>query len=131
MASFAVHHGMTRTVLLVGRWAIKLPSLRSYGDGPAGVLWSVTRGIQANLSEREWSGSPGTCPVVWSAAGVVNVYPRCDPVMAEPTDAEYAATGVLGPVDKKRQNVGWLAGRLVWVDYDMSWNDCRCGRGGK
>lgn len=124
-----VHRGITRTVFLIGRWAVKVPSLRAYDGGLAGVLWSFTRGVQANLSEREWSGSPGVCPVVWSLVGLVNLYPRCAPVLVEPTDAEYTATGVLGPVDRKRQNVGWLAGRLVWIDYDMSWNDCRvCGR---
>lgn len=47
------------------------------------------------------------------------------PVHGEPTDEEYTATGFLGPMDKKANNVGLLAGRLVWVDYDMSWNDCR------
>ena len=59
-------------------------------------------------------------------AGLVNVYPRCEPVLTEPTEEEYSATGVLGPTDRKASNVGWLKGRLVWIDYDMSWNDCRC-----
>lgn len=113
-------------MVLAGRWAIKFPSLRAYGDGTRGVVWSITRGIQANLSEITWTGSPGVCPVVWSLAGLVNVYPRCEPVLTEPTEEEYSATGVLGPTDRKASNVGWLKGRLVWIDYDMSWNDCRC-----
>ena len=124
-----IERGVTRTVILARSWAIKVPRLRSYGDGLAGVLWSITRGIQANLSEREWSGSPGTCPVRWSFAGLVNIYPRCAPATHDVTDAEYEATGLLGPADRKPRNVGWLNGRLVWIDYDMSWNDCRsCGR---
>ena len=64
-----VHRGVTRTVLVIGRWAIKVPSLDAHERGVRGVLWSLTRGIQANLSECEWSGSPGTCPVLWSVAG--------------------------------------------------------------
>ena len=125
MLGLEVHRGISRTVLLIGPWAVKLPSLRSNGDGVTGVMWSVTRGIQANLSEQSWSGSPGVCPVAWSAAGLVNIYPRCQPVTHEPSEQEYEAIGALGPVDRKPQNVGWLGGRLVWVDYDMSWNDCR------
>jgi len=126
MAVAEIHRGITRTVLLIGRWAVKVPSFRAYGDGLRGVVWSITRGIQANLSEITWTGSPGVCPVVWSLAGLVNLYPRCQPVLTEPTEEEYSATGILGPTDRKPSNVGWLKGRLVWIDYDMSWNDCRC-----
>lgn len=120
-----VRRGITRTVLLVGRWAIKIPSLRAHDGGISGVLWSWTRGVQANLSEVGWSNSPGTCPVIWSLAGLVNVYPRCDPVIEDLGDEEYRAIGFLGPVDPKPSNVGLLDGHLVWIDYDMSWNDCR------
>jgi hypothetical protein len=118
-----VRRGITRTVLLVHRWAIKVPSMRSHDAGLRGVVWSIARGLCANLSEQEWSGSPGTCPVLWSWAGIVNVYPRCQPVTHDLTDAEYDAVGLLGPGDRKPQNMGWLDGRLVWVDYDMNWND--------
>lgn len=118
-----VRRGITRTVLLAGQWAIKLPSLRAHGEGLAGVLWSISRGILANQSECDFSGQPGLCPVLWSFAGVVNVYPRCEPVEHELTDDEYAAIGFAGPVDKKPPNVGLLDGRMVWLDYDQNWND--------
>lgn len=120
-----VRRGITRTVFLAGRWAVKVPSVRAHNDGLRGVLWSWTRGVQANLSELDWSGSPGVCPVVWSLAGLVNVYPRCEPVTEELTDEEYEAIGLLGPTDRKPHNVGLLNGRLVWIDYEQSWNDCR------
>lgn len=123
-----IRRGLTRTVLLIGRWAVKVPSIRAHGDGVSGMLWSWTRGVQANLSECQWSSSPGTCPVRWSLAGLVNIYPRCDAVTGELTEDEYQGIGFLGPVDPKSSNVGLLDGRLVWIDYDMSWNDCRrCG----
>jgi len=118
-----VHRGVTRVVLLAGRWAVKVPSLGAHRQGLRGVLWSLTRGIQANLSECEWSGSPGTCPVLWSAAGLVNVYPRCEPVI-DGFEVDWDSIGFLAPVDRKPENVGWLRGALVLLDYDMSWNDC-------
>jgi len=121
----AVRRGVTRTVLLVGPWAIKVPSLCSHNTGIRGVAWSLARGLSANLSEAEWSGQPGLCPVRWSLAGIVNVYPRCEPASEELTEDVYEAVGFpyTGPMDKKPANLGWLNGKLVWVDYDMNWND--------
>lgn len=120
----AVRRGVTRTVLLVGRWAVKVPSVRTHDNGLRGVLWSLCRGITANQSEAEWSGHhAGLCPVLLSLAGLVNVYPRCEPVDCELAEAEYDAIGFVGPTDRKPQNVGVLGGRLVWLDYDQSWND--------
>jgi len=119
----AVRRGITRTVVLIGCWAVKLPSLRSHGHGLAGVLWSFSRGVLANQSERDWASEPGVCPVHWSFAGLVNIYPRCTPVDRELADEEYAAIGFAGPTDKKPPNVGYLEGRMVWLDYDQNWND--------
>lgn len=115
--------GITRTVLLTKRHAIKFPSLRGGSRGPRAFLWSLTSGIQANLSEWEWSGMPGTCPVKFSAWGLVNVYPRCEPV-ADGTEVDYDSIGFNYATDRKPDNVGYLDGRLVWVDYDMSAGDC-------
>ena len=119
-----IHRGITRTVFVGKRWAVKFPSLRPYDHGIRGVIWSFTRGVQANLSEIEWSEMEGVCPVRWSLWGLVNVYPTAQPV---PDDVEIDYTAILGhpiSVDKKPPNVGILNGRMVWVDYDMSWNDC-------
>ncbi|HEY3004519.1 MAG TPA: hypothetical protein VGJ44_19385 [Kribbellaceae bacterium] len=131
-----IRRGITRTVLLIGPWAIKVPSLRPYGDGLHGVLWSVSRGIQANLSEREWSrNAPNdpVCRVRWSLlGGLVNIYPRCSPVQVGP-DGSYPA----GPPrewlplgDDKLENLGMLADRVVWVDYDASYHGCPHDPGG-
>lgn len=118
-----IRRGITRTVILIDCYAIKVPSLRAHGNGLAGVLWSFARGISANLSEREWSGQPGVCPVHVSLAGLVNIYPRCEPITRELADDEYAAIGFIGPTDRKPENVGLLGGHMVWLDYDMNWND--------
>jgi hypothetical protein len=131
-------------VYLTPRWAIKVPSLRPFGRGGAGVLWSLSRGLQANLSEREfwYEGTPtmrrALAPVVWSLWGVVNVYPRCAPVT--PAEARALRAGQLAYPgaspednwivgDEKPANVGWLRvdaenTRLVWLDYDASYNGC-------
>lgn len=118
-----IERGLTRIVLLTQHWAIKLPRIRTHDDGLAGVLWSLTRGITANLSEREHSGARGVCPVRWSLAGLINVYPRCTVVREELTDSDYESTGYIGPVERKPENMGYLDGELVYVDYDSSWND--------
>lgn len=90
------------------------------------MLWSWTRGVQANLSEIEWSGAQGACPVLCSLAGVVNVYLRCTP-LDDDEEPDWDAIGFPIPTDQKRENVGWLGGRQVLLDYDVSWNDCPHG----
>jgi len=125
-----IKRGITRTVFVTRRWAIKVPSLRAHGLGVSGVLWSISRGLSANLSEREWSGQRGFCPLHFSLWGVVNVYPRADVCTEadEPIDYATIADYPLA-VDPKPHNVGRLNGELVWIDYDMNWNDClACSR---
>lgn len=78
---------------------------------------SIVWGIDANLSEAEWSGTPGTCPVLFTFLGLVSVYPRCEPVDEELSPADYDAIGLLHPGDRKPENLGRLNGQLVWVDY--------------
>jgi hypothetical protein len=60
--------GVTRTVLLIGRWAIKVPSLR--------YSWRLfLRGLLSNMNERDlwnWSGAAGwEGPPRWALARVV------------------------------------------------------------
>lgn len=132
-----IRRGITRTVWLVGAYAIKFPSLRPYGDGLAGLMWSISRGIQANLSERQWStNAPDdpVCHVLWSFGGIVNVYPRCKPVPVDPITGkslmDLPARQFLPLGDAKAENFGLLAGRAVWIDYDVSYNGCVHDKGG-
>lgn len=119
-----IRRGVTRTVVVTKRWAIKVPQIRTHGNGLAGALWSLARGILANLSELAWRRSIGVCPVYRSlAGGLINIYPRCEPVGHDPSPQDYRSTGYIGPADKSRSNVGYLNGRLVFVDYDQEWND--------
>lgn len=141
-----VSRGITRTVLLTRRYAIKVPSLRPYGDGLAGVLWSICRGVLANQSEATWwrnSHNPNLCPVLRSwLGGIINVYPRCAPyevsdeVRMAMFHRETRALPDLDPWpgDEKPDNYGWLTvdgqRRLVRIDYDMNYNGCPHDRSG-
>lgn len=135
---WCIRRGITRTVLLTGRWAIKVPSLRAYDEGLRGRLWSLTRGVQANQSEATWGrhtyGADALCPVLRSLfGGLINIYPRCDPV---PVDAagealiDLPAAQDIPLGDAKPDNFGLLDGRPVWIDYDVSYNGCRHDLGG-
>lgn len=79
------------------------------------------------MSEREWSVAENVCPVVWSFAGVVNIYRRAQQV-ARVNDAAYPPLrfgDVQLRVDPKPENVGILDGRLVWLDFDQSQGSCQ------
>lgn len=136
-----VQRGITRTVLLVGSWAIKVPSFRGGSVGGArGRLQGFAQGYLSNLSERTWcSYEPWegrVAPVLRSwLFGLVQVYPRCRPMDLDDWswDAGWTYHGKLmlplldpSPGDFKPDNFGWLAGRLVRLDYDMA---CSCRSG--
>jgi hypothetical protein len=138
-----VKRGITRTVLLTRRYAIKFPSLRPYGDGFAGLLWSISRGILANQSEAQWwKHSPleqkrAMCPVLLSWGGLVNVYPRCEPfVVSEELELAMFHREFFpvhmdpAPGDNKPDNYGVLNGQIVFLDYDMNYNGCPHDRSG-
>jgi hypothetical protein len=77
VAPVSVLHGATRTVILVGRYAFKFPTM-AYG-------WkSFLNGLLHNMNETAWWRSAcnaGLCPIVFSIpGGFLNVMPRCEPV---------------------------------------------------
>lgn len=132
MALLARHYGICRTVYLVGPWAIKTPRLRLPRTREGVKMtrqrersWAISRALQANLSEQQWSGSSGVTPVLHSwLGGLVNVYPRCAPWPDGPEpDYDSIGDGWL-PRDRKPENIGLLDGQPVWLDYDGSWNGC-------
>lgn len=111
--------GITRDVLLTRRWAIKFPTTK-YGL----AMWC--RGVLANKSEAEWSSVEGVNPVRWQI-WFVNVYRRA---VMPPDDAKIDYRSICPsfvPIgDRKPDNVGYVDGHLVWIDYDYSWNGPRC-----
>lgn len=127
------HGGVTRTVILTKRWAIKLPSV-VYG-------WKFfLYGFLANMQEVSWSGfDDRLCPIIFALpGGSLIVMPRCKPL----TDEEYIAEVYTGwdamcdrdtgevlsgslPVEMKTCSFGRLNGKIVAVDYGG------CGRDGR
>lgn len=109
--------GITRTVFLVGRYAIKVPSWR--------MGWRFfLRGLLANMQEREFgrAGWDGLCPVLYgNRYGFVIVMPRADPIERDMTDVEYddllARREYELPVERKTDSFGMLNGQIVAVDY--------------
>jgi hypothetical protein len=116
-----IRSGISRTVILVGRYAVKVPSFRGHMPGGIrGRMAGFAHGLLHNQSEAIWSGFEAwhgmVAPVLHSwLGGLVNVYPRCDPA---PDGAELFEMDP-DPGDVKRDNYGLLAGRLVRVDYSM------------
>lgn len=121
-----VRRGICRTVILTRRYAIKLPRWARYNPGGLkGAMWTVSRGIQANLAEIAWAKVDGVCPVLWSFGGIVNIYPRAEPWPADGPAPDYPSIApAFVPTDSKRENIGILNGAPVWIDYDNSWNRC-------
>jgi hypothetical protein len=125
--------GVTRTVFLTKRYAIKVPRLK---DCKGHKAWTFVRGWSANMSEVDWTGyasiahgNPQVCPVLKSYLfGIINVYPRVELIAEENLDEMYDLLEFKTPSDVHVGNLGYYKGHPVWTDYDMNWNDCRrCG----
>jgi hypothetical protein len=113
-----VSRGISRTVLLAGRYAIKVPSAH---HGWRNFLY----GLLGNMQERAFSeiGSPLLCPVLFSVpGGWLNVMPRCR-VMTEVEFQNFDYFGFVKqkewyvPAERKSDSFGWLRGRVVAIDY--------------
>lgn len=114
-----IRTGITRTVILIGRYAIKVPSFRGHVHGDLrGRIAGFCHGIIANQTEYLWHDFDGwggrVAPVLHSWAwGLIQIYPRCEPA---PDDADLFELDPC-PGDLKPDNFGVLDGRLVRVDY--------------
>lgn len=110
-------HGCSRQVLLIGRFAIKLPQ--------TGYRWrNFVNGLLHNMNERDrwrWTRDRRLCPVLWGDPfGFVLIMRRAETLRdGERTKAELAAQfrDELIRVEPKPCSFGWLDGRLVAVDY--------------
>ena len=108
-----IHRGITRTVWLVGPYAVKFPSLRYAGT-------FFFNGCLANLSEAwHWNDLKDKrevmAPVHWCAwFGLVLVMKRADELdrcsWKWPVPVHHG-------MDNKPENLGMIGDRTVWVDY--------------
>ncbi len=105
--------GITREVLLIGRFAFKLPSIRSW--------WMFLEGLQCNMNEySRQNDSKMFCPVRFRIpGGFLIVMPRAEETTI--TDEEYSNFRTLNEmhscVEHKDCSFGILKGKLIAVDY--------------
>lgn len=109
--------GSTRTVLLIGRWAIKTPSL---------VEWRLfLHGLLANITERTWSrtGDTRLARVLWGdPIGLLLIMERADPLPKNFSPKHFADIVHRGrfdglPQDIKMDNFGFRSRTMVMIDY--------------
>jgi len=112
-----IKYGSSRTVILVSKWAIKLPSFAGWRNFLHGLLANHQERL---FSQAEW---PELCPVLWSLPlAIVICMRRAGPLEMAQFESldfdrfvnreEYAI-----PVENKLDSFGWLDGRIVAVDY--------------
>lgn len=115
-----VRSGITRTVLLVGRWAIKVPRL-SYAYG--------VRGWLANRSECKQFARHGVNPPLTTLGHFATVYRRADRCLSEDEmrDRPELMNGDLwlGGDEDKASSWGWFGNELRLIDYDRAWHHPR------
>lgn len=106
--------GITREVVLIGKYALKFPSIRSW--------WLFLEGLQCNMNEvsRE-TCSDKFCPISMSIpGGFLVVMKRCDPYTEwtyEGMQQFYSSNECHAFVENKQCSFGYLGDRLVAVDY--------------
>lgn len=118
-----VTEGITRTVYLFGRYAVKVPSFR--GKGGVSRRWTIfLAGLQANMQEREWSKAnyAGLLPVLLAdPLGFVLVMPRVEPLDDELSDEEFEKFCDRGdyhiPTENKPGHFAMWNGEMVALDY--------------
>lgn len=117
---FGVKYGSTRTVLLMGKYALKIPSTVEYRLFLLGLL--------GNLQEKRFSDSdPRLCPVIFSMPfGLMNIMPRARKLSRDEffaldykafVDSSNGQYSISDMTERKMDTFGWLNGRIVVVDY--------------
>lgn len=104
-------YGVTRTVWLIGKYALKFPRLSEWRLFLLGLL--------ANMQEALFSGTwPELCPVIWSLpGGFLVVMKRAESISDEDFDNLDKARFKDLPVEMKSDSFGLLNGKVVIVDY--------------
>jgi hypothetical protein len=112
--------GVTRSVVLTPRWAIKLPW---------GLMHSIIRGWLANRSEWRQRDEPGVCRPIFTLAHLVLVMPRADEV-GDDTDWDNLLPNS-GPWDRfdldqgdsaKPSSWGRFGDEWVLIDFEKAWD---------
>lgn len=115
-------HGRTRSVLLIGDYAIKFPYLKSWPY--------FVRGLLDNMFEKSYNRFPSEflVPLLFSLpGGVLNVYPRCTVITHAKDSQLWKLFRILYEEDNEYilniiecaepSNFGYYQGRIVAIDY--------------
>lgn len=116
-----IKRGTTRTVFLIGKYAIKIACFWSVMRGRK---WKIfLQGILANIDEKFWwkcaYKREKLCPVIWkSPLGVILIMKRAKSL----SESEYDKSAFDFmfenlPLDNKIANFGKIDGKIVLVDY--------------
>lgn len=106
-----IHKGTTRTVILCGAFAYKVPRLCTW--------YQFLHGLLASMTERTWAGyDDRLCPIVWSSyGGWLVIMRRAEPITWRTWRSMRLQAWNGLPTDFKMVNFGRYEGRIVMVDY--------------
>ncbi len=129
-----IRTGVTRWVILIGKYAVKFPSFYSYRHFLQGILGNDQEAHWYRMFK--WTGK--LCPVLFACPGrFFIVMPRVRVMTDEEAEKHWAwdpcdradCTKLdlflriepdeesMFPAEKKSDSFGWLDGRLVIIDY--------------
>lgn len=115
--------GITRIVLLIGKYAIKIPNF-TYEHR------HFLQGCCANWSERKYNKDFNdvyytgnmyeyVAPSYFcSWFGLIQIQARCEPMLEDLTNEQKEFYYPLCGTDSKKENFGWYKGKLVCLDYE-------------
>lgn len=108
-----IRSGVTRVVVLVGPWAIKIVRLRS--------SMGFIRSWLANESEWRRRRAPGVNGPIATVVHLIAVYPRAEEIGRwDPEDCPFP---VEGNEERKGSSWGRVDGRWLLVDFDRAWEE--------
>jgi hypothetical protein len=112
-----IKYGSTRTVILTRRYAIKIPSTKTFER--------FLHGLLGNIQEISWSkiNHPDLCPVLFHLPlGLLIIMPRCREIdsslIEHLKNTEWRKRkDIIIPVEYKADSFGYWKNRLVVIDY--------------
>lgn len=107
--------GITREVVLFGKYALKFPSIRSWK--------CFLQGLVSNIKEKEHSrlNNPYLCPVIFYIPSGILVIQKRAVIFTENEAEKYDLMRISSEagiwVEPKASSFGWIDGNIVAVDY--------------
>lgn len=120
-----IRTGATRTVILVGKYALKLPFTFHTNTKWRGFWYRLLNGLLANIQEREfcevkYEPIPFAPVLFFISGGFLVVMPRGTPISDEEWEnvKNVIEENLLPPVvEGKRDSFAKISGRIYAVDY--------------